>query len=109
MVAEVPIGDTGVPNRRVALHLADGSVLPITVGYQPDSDGEIARTAERIRRALGQPSDLSPLDSARLMVERGQIVEAIKILRAGEGLSLTEAKRRVDALQASAKVSAPRG
>ena len=43
------------------------------------------------------------------MVERGQIVEAIKILRAGEGLSLTEAKRRVDALQASAKVSAPRG
>lgn len=109
MVAEVPIGDTGVPNRRVALHLADGSVLPITVGYQPDSDGEIARTAERIRRALGQPSDLPPADAARLMVERGQVVDAIKALRAGEGLSLTDAKRRAEELQASVKRPGPRG
>jgi hypothetical protein len=49
-----PIGDSGVPSRRVCLHLADGSLLPVTVGYRPDGDEKIAKAAELLRRVLGQ-------------------------------------------------------
>jgi hypothetical protein len=52
--AERPIGDTGVPSRRVVLHLADGSLLPVTVGYRPDGDEKISKAAELLRRVLGQ-------------------------------------------------------
>jgi hypothetical protein len=31
---EVPIGDEGVPSRRVVLHLHNGSMIPLTVGYR---------------------------------------------------------------------------
>ena len=51
--AERPIGDTGVPSRRVCLHLADGSLLPITVGYRPDGDEKISGAAQLLRRVLG--------------------------------------------------------
>ncbi|MBY0496052.1 MAG: hypothetical protein K2Y23_17740 [Cyanobacteria bacterium] len=52
--AERPIGDTGVPSRRVCLHLADGSLLPITVGYRPDGDEKISDAAALLRRVLEQ-------------------------------------------------------
>ena len=97
--AERPIGDTGVPSRRVCLHLADGSLLPLTVGYRPDGDGAISKAAEQLRRVLGQPAVPTPAEAARAMVEQGRAVEAIKILVEREGLSLAEAKDRVDQIR----------
>ena len=97
--AERPIGDTGVPSRRVCLHLADGSLLPVTVGYRPDGDEAIAKAAEQLRLMLGQPAVPTPAAAARAMVEQGRAVDAIKILVEREGLSLAEAKDRVDQIR----------
>jgi hypothetical protein len=51
---ETPIGDTGIPSRRLVLHLADGTLLPVTAGYKPDVDDRISRAGETLRRILGQ-------------------------------------------------------
>lgn len=95
---EQPIGDTGVPSRRVCLHLADGSLLPITVGYQSDGDEQISKAAEKLRAVLGQRPP-TPAESVRILIAQGRTVEAIKILVEREGLSLSEAKDRVDQIR----------
>ena len=97
--AERPIGDSGVPSRRVCLHLADGSLLPITVGYRPDADQRITSAAEALRRVLGHNAVPAPAESARAMIEQGRAIDAIKILVEREGLSLTDAKDRVDKIR----------
>src|SRR5687767_5223263 len=91
---ERPIGDSGLPSRRVCLHLADGSLLPITVGYRPDGDEQISKAAEKLRQVLGQHATPSPAESARILIEQGRTVEAIKLFVERDGLSLTEAKDR---------------
>jgi hypothetical protein len=96
---EVPIGDRGIPSRRVVMHLANGTLLPITVGYKPDVDGAIERAADTLRVALGQRAP-STEDSVRLLVQRGRQVDAVKLLIEKEHLTLTEAKQRVDNLRA---------
>ena len=98
-MVQVPIGDDGTPSRRICLVLTDGSVVPITVGYRPDADGEIVRTAEAIRKVLGLTVSPSAADSAKIFVDAGHIVDAIRLLRQEEGLTLNEAKRRVDDLR----------
>jgi hypothetical protein len=97
---EVPIGDRGIPSRRVVLHLANGSLLPVTVGYKPDVDGSISRTAETLRVTLGhRPPTIE--GSVRLLVAQGRTIEAIKLLREKEDMSMTEAKRRVEQIMES--------
>jgi hypothetical protein len=98
---ETPIGDSGIPSRRVVLHLADGTLLPLTVGYKPDVDGAIARSAEMLRRVLGQDPKPSPSQSARALMRQGKTVEAVKIFMEHEGLSLKDAKDRVDQIRRS--------
>jgi hypothetical protein len=93
--AERPIGDHSVPSRRVCLHLADGSVLPVTVGYRPDGDEQILRAAALLRQVLGQ-SQPTPAESAHFLAQQGRKVDAVKILVEQEGLSLAEAKARLD-------------
>ncbi|HWI17808.1 MAG TPA: hypothetical protein VNT81_08675 [Vicinamibacterales bacterium] len=95
---ETPIGDSGVPSRRVILHLTDGTTLPVTVGYRPDGDLAITHAAELLKRALGH-SKSAPLETARLLIGSGKTFEAIRVLVDQEGLSVGEAKRRVDRLQ----------
>jgi hypothetical protein len=92
---DVPIGDDGVPSRRIVFHLSNGNLLPVTVGYRPDTDNTIANAAEAIRTVLGQaPSNIT--DSLRALIAKGQTISAIKLLREHEGISLAEAKRRVE-------------
>jgi hypothetical protein len=97
--AERPIGDNGVPSRRVVLHLADGSLLPVTVGYRPDGDQKISSAAEQLRRVLGQQPTPSAEESARVLIEQGRTIDAVEIFVEREGLSLTEAKKRVDQIR----------
>jgi hypothetical protein len=85
---QVPIGDDGIPSRRVALRLRDGGELPLTVGYAVDFDGSRRALALRLR------------DEARRLASSGRIIEAVKHVRRETGVSLTEAKRRVDELAA---------
>jgi hypothetical protein len=94
-----PLGDDGVPSRRIALQVTDAPEVPITVGFRPDNGDEILKVAESIRMRLGQPPRGSPAESLQALVDAGQIVEAVKRLREDEGLSLTEAKGRVDSMK----------
>jgi hypothetical protein len=95
---ERPLGDEGVPSRRIVFRLADGSEVPATAGYHADPDGEVVRTAERIRGLLGQNAP-SATDAVRALVDAGRVVDAVKLLRESEGVSLTEAKRRLDEIR----------
>jgi hypothetical protein len=97
---QVPIGDDGIPSRRVALRLRDGGELPLTVGYSVDFDGSRRALALRLRALLGLPVEPSVDDEARRLASSGRIIEAVKHVRRETGVSLTEAKRRVDKLAA---------
>lgn len=102
VMVERPIGDDGTPSRRINLRTMDGAAVPLTVGYRPDSDGEILRVADRIRVVLGHNAEEMRADDVATLIAAGRTVEAIKVLRETEGLSLTDAKQRVDELRRKA-------
>lgn len=94
---DVPIGDTGVPSRRIVLHLSNGTLLSMTAGYRPDTDNEIVKSADVIREALGQaPPTIE--QSVRALLAHGKTVDAMKLLVDREGITLSEAKQRIDAM-----------
>ena len=95
MLVERPIGNDGTPSRRITLKRTSGEVIPITVGYQPDHDGAIQQIADRIRSLLGHEVDTSHANTVKGLMADGRILDAIRILREEEGLSLAEAKRTV--------------
>ena len=96
--AERPMGDSGTPSRRIIFRTTDGAAIPLTVGYQPDPDGEVLKIADRIRLFIGQSSEPSPMQEVERLVASGRRIDAIRALREEQGLSLTDAKRRVDEL-----------
>ncbi|MBI1848956.1 MAG: hypothetical protein HYR85_01290 [Planctomycetes bacterium] len=96
VAVQVPIGDDGVPSRRISLQLVNRPELPLTAGYSPDGDEAIVKIARRIREALGMAGDDSPSAAAAALAKAGRPIDAIRLLRQEHGLSLTEAKRRVD-------------
>ena len=95
---EVPIGDDGVPSRRVVLHMHDGSMIPVTVGYRPDGDNHIANAAEALRAMIGHNAKPAADEVVRALLASGRKIDAVKVLVEQEQLSLSEAKARIDAL-----------
>jgi ribosomal protein L7/L12 len=73
----------------------------VTVGYRPDADGSVLHIASRIRALLGHESDATHLSNVRALIAAGKIVDAIRVLREEDGLSLVDAKRRVEELTQS--------
>jgi hypothetical protein len=71
VAVEVPIGDDGVPSRRICLHLADRTLLPLVNAYHVDADDGIVRLADRLRMVLGQSVSSSLMESARALVDEG--------------------------------------
>jgi hypothetical protein len=71
VAVEVPIGDEGVPSRRICLHLADQTHLPLVNAYHVDADDGIVRLADRLRMVLGQPVSSSLMASARALIDEG--------------------------------------
>jgi hypothetical protein len=100
VLVDRPLGDEGTPSRRVTLLTTGGDNIPMTVGYRPDADDTIVRIAARIRAVLGRETKSTHLDAARALIAAGRSVEAVKLVRENEGLTLTEAKRRVERIQA---------
>lgn len=96
VLVERPIGDEGTPSRRVTLRTTSGDEIPMTVGYRPDGDDAIVRIAERIRVVLGHEANTTHIDAVKTLIAAGRQIEAIKMLRESEGLTLTEAKQRVE-------------
>jgi hypothetical protein len=101
VVAQRPIADDGIPSRRVVLRLA-GEELPLSIGYDSDGDGRCLRLAEAIRQFVGLPMQDDLMASVQAAVNRGNGIEAVRLLREERQLSLTEAKRLVDSIRDSA-------
>lgn len=100
---ETPIGDEGVPSRRIVFHLHDGAMIPVTAGYRTDGDNQIANAAEAVRALMGHDSKPPIDDVVRALVASGRKVDAVKVLLQEEKLSLSEAKSRIDALAQTPK------
>jgi hypothetical protein len=98
VAVQTPIGDTGIPSRRIAFMTAGGE-LPISVSYSPDHDDECLRIAARVQTALGHAAGPSTSENVRALLASGRTMDAIRQLRQEDGLSLEEAKRRVDELR----------
>jgi hypothetical protein len=117
VAVETPIGDHGVPSRRLVLRLANGRPLPLRTSYRTDRGDALLRIAERIRATLGRTVPLPAAAAAAAgpvaadavsasvaaLVRDGRKIEAIKQLRRARGLSLVDAKREVDALAAEVR------
>lgn len=73
----------------------------MTVGYWPDADGAVLHIASRIRALLGHDSDARHLHNVHALLATGKTIDAIRIVREEEGLSLVDAKRRVEELNQS--------
>lgn len=111
IVIQTPIGDQGVPSRRIAI-ITDTAEVPLSVAYKPDHNDECLRLAEKITHyvkgtgpspaAAAAPSDSKDgvlMESVRAAVAAGRSIEAIRLLRQEKNLSLTEAKQIVDGLK----------
>jgi hypothetical protein len=97
VLVQSPVGDDGVPSRRIALRLADGGELPMTTGYSPDPDDAMVHLASRIRALVGLAGDESAPVAA--LAKTGRTIDAVRLLRQTTGVSLDEAVRRVDELR----------
>jgi hypothetical protein len=95
---ERPIGDHGVPSRRIVIHLHNGTMVPVTAGYRPDADDAIGGAAESLRQMIGHDVRPSSEESVRALLSSGRKLDAIKLLVEDEKLSLSDAKARVDRL-----------
>ena len=100
VLVERPIGDDGTPSRRIVLKTMEGDI-PITVGYRPDGDGAVLHIASRLRGMLGHDTGASHLINVQALIAAGKTIEAIRVLREEERLSLVDAKRRVEELTQS--------
>jgi hypothetical protein len=101
VTVERPIGDDGTPSRRIVLKTKEAQDIPITVGYRPDADGATLEIVSRIRELLGHDTDAMHVNAVRALIGAGKTIDAMRVLRESEGLSLAEAKRRVEELSAS--------
>jgi hypothetical protein len=101
VIVERPIGDDGTPSRRIVLKTKEAQDIPITVGYRPDADGTVRTIASRIRGLLGHDTDATHMNTVRALIAAGRTIDAIRVLREDDRLSLAEAKRRVEELSAS--------
>jgi hypothetical protein len=84
------------PKRRVVLVTRDCE-LPLTISYQNDRMNEVM--AERIRAFLDISSKSLLDDSIESLVATGRDLDAIRLLREKNGLSLSDARDIVDRIK----------
>lgn len=53
LLVQTPIGDSGIPSRRICLKTRAGVEVPLTIGFRPDHGEGIRAAADRIRTVLG--------------------------------------------------------
>ncbi len=96
---ESPLGDEGIPSRRILIVKQDGGILPLTLCFSVDAEGRQLKLAKQLRVFIGQSPSADPIVfEVQAAVDAGRIFEAVRLLREREGLSLTAAKKRVDDL-----------
>jgi len=97
---QTPIGDDGVPSRRVCLRRKDGGELLLTIGYSVDVNDAKLALAHRLRELLGQPAEPALEDEVARLARAGRKIDAIRRVHVESGVSLVEAKQRVEELAA---------
>jgi molybdopterin-binding protein len=104
VIAPTPIGDNGIPSRRVVLITDDGE-LPICTAFTPDIDDEYLTIATRLNNVMkGQISEDSVGDCVQALVQAGKIMDAIRMQRTDKNMPLTEAHEMVAKLKATAAI-----
>ena len=103
VAVESPLGDEGIPSRRVVLVLEDRRV-PLTVVFEPDPSDVRLQLGDEIRRVIGAEDPVAASDDAlmasvRAAVRAGDDLEAIRLLRGSRDLGLTAAKDLVDEIK----------
>jgi len=93
-------GESHTVSCRLALVTGDG-VTPLTASYEPDLD-----RYNQMRDVLMEtvfPGKVRPsaADPANTLVQQGNLIAAVALLRTREGLDLATAKARVDEMKAS--------
>ena len=89
-------GAEGGGSYRVALRTKEGTV-PLTEAYAGGTD-RWRPTAARIRRILGQAGERPADADTDSLLDQGRKIDAIRQLRETEGLSLTQAKAKVESI-----------
>jgi len=94
VAVESPLGDEGIPSRRV----------PLTVVFEPDPSDVRLQLGDEIRRVIGAEDPVAASDDAlmasvRAAVRAGDDLEAIRLLRGSRDLGLTAAKDLVDEIK----------
>jgi ribosomal protein L7/L12 len=74
----------------------------LSIGYDSDGDGSCLKLAEVIRQFIGLPAQDDLMAGVLVAVNQGNVIEAVRLLREGRQLSLTQAKQMVDSLRESA-------
>ncbi len=85
---------------RLALLTAEGAV-PLTASYEPDFERHEAMRETIVGAVFANRPRPAATDHVRWLVDAGRRIDAIDFLRRRDGLSLTDAKARVDALAAT--------
>jgi hypothetical protein len=83
---------------RLSLVTASG-IVPMTVCYEPDLSRHNAMRDMLLDTLFGDSPRPAPVDPILDLVAEGHIVDAIKVLRQRDGLSLTAARARIDEIR----------
>ncbi len=95
VLVQSPVGDDGVPSRRLCLRVLEGSDLPLTHRYATDARDELLHLAGRIRTFLRPSAESDASAAVAALVRAGHKMQAVHLLRQTRGLSLNEAIRLI--------------
>jgi hypothetical protein len=90
VLVQSPVGDSGIPSRRVTLKLIDGGELPLTRGYLTDSRNRILMLGGRIRQLIGRGA-ADPVASVNALADAGQSLDAVRLRRQTSDVTLDRA------------------
>jgi hypothetical protein len=74
-------------------------VVPLTAGYEPELSRHNAMRDTLLEVLFGDGPRPAPVDPVLDLVEQGNIIDAIEVLRRRDGLSLTAARTRIDEIR----------
>lgn len=97
VLVQTPIGDRGIPSRRVAIITRDGKEFPIATAYKPDNDDACPALAARLREVLSiKPLSEGAMADVAALAAEGREMDAIRSLRGiNKGMSLADARAEV--------------
>lgn len=89
-----PIGDSGVPSRRLSLKLVNGDELPLSGGYLSDHGDRLLTLSGRLRQVLGLEREEKGVSrDVEALTMAGHPLDAVRLQRQTSDVSLERARR----------------